>query len=63
MFHYWGGEERGGDFDICKYTQIRNTFNQLRNKNQKSTELTEFVFSIRIELVSTLRQRASEIRE
>ena len=41
-FDCLGGEERGGDADICKYTRIGNTFNRFRNKNQRLSELTEF---------------------
>ena len=37
-----GGEDRDGYADICKYTRIGNKFNWFRNKNQRSSELTEF---------------------
>ena len=42
VFDRWGGEERGGDVDRCKYTRIKSTFNRFKNKNQRLTELTEF---------------------
>ena len=42
LLNNWGGEERGVYADICKYTRIGNIFNQLGNKNQRSTELAKF---------------------
>ena len=33
MPYCWGGEERGGDVDLCKSARIRSTLNQFRNEN------------------------------
>ena len=58
MFDCRGRKERGGNADTCTYTRIRNTFNRLRDMNQRSTELAGFAipsFSKNIKVIRILR--------
>ena len=46
MFDCWGRKEGGAGAEICKYTRIRDISNRLKNKNQRSIELTEFASTL-----------------
>ena len=56
MFNFWGGEGRGGDADICKYTRIRRMYYRFRNRNQPSTEQTEFAIYSLLQKIAFIRK-------